>query len=117
VVDDEEDVRQAICDILAFAGCEPVGASNGREALERLRERDFDLVVTDLQMPIMDGWQLIAAIRRDPDRAQLPIVVVSAETERPVPTTYVLNKPFEIRSLILLIGRVIALPRSMNSAA
>ena len=62
VVDDDEDVRESICDVLAMAGHRSVGAADGRAALELLHTRRFDLIVTDLQMPGMDGWQLLSAL-------------------------------------------------------
>jgi CheY-like chemotaxis protein len=93
---------------LSLAGYETVLAGNGRDALALLRQRDFDLVVTDLKMPLLDGWQLIEAIRRDPRLAHLPICVVSAEPDGPVPSMARVRKPFDLRTLIRVVARLLA---------
>jgi PAS domain S-box-containing protein len=63
VVDDDELVREAIAGMLASAGHHVVQASDGREALAKLERNHFDLVVTDLAMPEMDGWALASEVR------------------------------------------------------
>jgi len=70
VVDDEEVVRQTLCRMLGLLGYETADAADGAEAVARYQEpgRDFDLVIVDLVMPKMDGWQCCRALREiDPD--------------------------------------------------
>lgn len=82
VVDDSAMMRQLIalamqktlCDVLVSE------AANGREALERIRTQRFDLVLTDMQMPEMDGRQLIEAVRQLPG-SKLPIIVITTKGE------------------------------------
>lgn len=52
-------------------------AQNGAEGLEKLRDEPFDLVVVDLEMPVMNGFQMIRAIRSDPTLRHLPVVIVT----------------------------------------
>lgn len=52
-------------------------AQNGAEGLEKLRSEPFDVVVIDLDMPVMNGFQMIRAIRSDPDLRHLPVVIVT----------------------------------------
>jgi two-component system chemotaxis sensor kinase CheA len=79
VVDDQFTVRELQRSILRASGYRVEVACDGREALEALGAKgDFDIVVTDLQMPEMDGLELLAAIRSDPQRASLPVVVVTS---------------------------------------
>jgi two-component system chemotaxis sensor kinase CheA len=79
VVDDQFTVRELQRSILRAAGYRVEVACDGREALEALGAKgDFDIVVTDLQMPEMDGLALLGAIRADPDCASLPVVVVTS---------------------------------------
>ncbi len=79
VVDDQFTVRELQRSILRASGYRVEVACDGREALDALGAADdFDLVVTDLQMPEMDGLELLAAIRADPDRSSLPVVVVTS---------------------------------------
>ncbi|HWY89965.1 MAG TPA: response regulator [Solirubrobacteraceae bacterium] len=79
VVDDQFTVRELQRSILRAAGYRVEVACDGREALDALGARgDFDIVVTDLQMPEMDGLELLGAIRADPDRSSLPVIVVTS---------------------------------------
>jgi len=79
VVDDQFTVRELQRSILHASGYRVEVACDGREALDALgAEGDFDLVVTDLQMPEMDGLELLGAIRADPDHSSLPVVVVTS---------------------------------------
>jgi two-component system chemotaxis sensor kinase CheA len=79
VVDDQFTVRELQRSILRASGYRVEVACDGREALDALSaEDDFDLVVTDLQMPEMDGLELLGAIRADPDRTSLPVIVVTS---------------------------------------
>lgn len=64
VVDDDDSVRKSVVEILSSAGAEVDQASNGREALERLRSNDFELVLSDVVMPEMDGYDLLLEIRK-----------------------------------------------------
>jgi two-component system, chemotaxis family, sensor kinase CheA len=79
VVDDQLTVRELQRGILGAAGYRVQTACDGREALAALNSQgDFDIVVTDLQMPEMDGLALLAAIRADPDRSSLPVIIVTS---------------------------------------
>jgi two-component system NtrC family sensor kinase len=70
VVDDEEEIRGMLAEILALDGHQVEQAANGREALARLAERRFDLVISDLLMPALDGPRLYERLRQDdPDMA------------------------------------------------
>jgi two-component system chemotaxis sensor kinase CheA len=79
VVDDQFTVRELQRSILRASGYRVEVACDGREALRALGAADdFELVVTDLQMPEMDGLALLGAIRADPGRASLPVIVVTS---------------------------------------
>jgi CheY-like chemotaxis protein len=117
VVDDDEDVRESICDVLAIAGHSSVGAADGRAALELLHTRRFDLIVTDLQMPGMDGWQLLSALEATGVLASIPVCVVSAEAQAPGRATRFLKKPFDLVALLEMVTEVFARPRCHRCAA
>ncbi len=82
VVDDSRLSRESIARILLSAGYQAVTAEDGWDAFELLSERRFDAVVTDLEMPRMDGFELTTRIRHDATLRGLPIVVVSSRTAR-----------------------------------
>lgn len=82
VVDDSMLIRHAVCRYLEERGCHVESATNGEEALEMLRGLRPDIIVTDLQMPKMDGYELIRKLRAEPQTATVPIVVLAAATAK-----------------------------------
>lgn len=78
LVEDNEINRELAIELLAQQGIKVVIAVNGKEALERLAENDFDLVLMDCQMPVMDGYQATQEIRQMPQYASLPIIAMTA---------------------------------------
>jgi len=82
IVDDSAVVRAMILKTLRMAGI-PIGdvqqAANGREGLDALEDHWIDLVFADINMPVMDGEEMINEIRKQPEWEELPIVVVSTE--------------------------------------
>ncbi len=80
VVDDYSDLRTAVATLLQGNGYEVVEASNGKEALSKLCQHAPDLVVLDLEMPVMDGWQFRAEQRRlaDARLAAIPVLLFTA---------------------------------------
>ena len=82
VVDDSRLAREAGARLLAVAGYPSVPAEDGWEAWEILGERRFDAVVTALEMPRLDGFQLISRIRREATLRGLPIIVLSSRTSQ-----------------------------------
>jgi signal transduction histidine kinase/DNA-binding response OmpR family regulator len=79
IVDDDPDARKLTGRLLRKAGWKVVEANNGRVALQRVAEHSPDLIIVDLMMPEMDGFDLIDALRRNPDTHSTPIVVVTAK--------------------------------------
>ena len=81
VVDDYPAIRKTIKDLLAGLGLDVAEAENGLVALEALKRRPFDLVVSDLVMPEMDGFELTEAIRGSAGLRRIPIVIVSTHDD------------------------------------
>jgi CheY-like chemotaxis protein len=79
VVDDDEDVREALIELLAVAGIGTLAAGDGRAALALLEGGARpDLIILDIMMPEMNGPAVLERIRRHPELAKLPVVVLSA---------------------------------------
>jgi CheY-like chemotaxis protein len=78
VVEDEFDSAQMVWKILNFHGIHVHVAHNGSECLEMLNHIKPTLIVTDLAMPGMDGWEMLAAIRSNPETKHIPVVAVTA---------------------------------------
>jgi CheY-like chemotaxis protein len=75
VVDDSQNIREMLEDFLDFEGHQPVLAKDGREALKLFSEQDFDLVITDLGMPGMSGWDLSRQIKQK--NPETPIIIIT----------------------------------------
>ena len=99
VVDDDEDIRDALRETLERHAFHVLLAHDGRDALVALRAFAIDLIVLDLSMPGMSGWQLLDARSREPRLAEIPVVVATAVRDLgTLPTdsrvTAILRKPF-----------------------
>lgn len=78
IVDDDPVVRDMIALILEDGGFHPVTARHGQEALECLHQQPPHLVISDLAMPVLDGWGLYAAMQANPHYQHIPFVVMSS---------------------------------------
>jgi CheY-like chemotaxis protein len=112
VVDDYEPLRRAIVREFQQQGCETAEASGGFEALRLIKERSYDVVLTDLRMAEGDGIALLAGISASGDDAP-PVIMMSAfcdlsETEsRFAGAETLISKPFEKRALVAAVERVL----------
>jgi two-component system chemotaxis response regulator CheY len=80
VVEDSETMRSMLAESLArMPGMQVVEAENGLAGIRALATQQFDLVVTDINMPVMDGLKLVRHIRRDPKHEKTPIVIITTE--------------------------------------
>lgn len=112
VVDDERGVNDLVCDALRLAGYETVPARDGREALQVLREAAVDLVVLDVNMPVLDGFSVLRQMRETGDAT--PVVILTAR-QGPDDVRIgfesgaddFVRKPFGIEELALRVGAVL----------
>ena len=79
VVDDSMLIRHTVCRYLEEQGFQVESATNGADALEMLNSIEPDMIITDLQMPRMDGRQLIDALKARPATANIPIVILAGK--------------------------------------
>lgn len=117
LVDDEEDFCTLLkCNLEMSGEFEVSTAFSGREALRKLQETDFDLVITDYKMPEMDGSALLDAIREK--RPQIPVVMITASLEQAWQAQTVLkpkvdgwfSKPFQHEELCRIIKEILDRP-------
>ena len=78
VVEDQEDNRQILRDLLGNAGYELTEAENGEEATAAVAQRRPDLILMDIQLPVMDGYEATRRIRTNPDLKSVPIIAVTS---------------------------------------
>jgi CheY-like chemotaxis protein len=102
VVEDDEDAREALVALLQMKGYRAVPAGNGKEALDYLRKAPVpDLIILDLWMPVMDGWEFRAEQIKDPRLKRVPVIVVTALSDRAdVDANEVIIKPVDVDRLL-----------------
>jgi len=113
-VDDSPSIRQMVRLTLTRAGHAVVEAGNGAEGLARVREQQFDLVITDLNMPVMNGLDMITALRGLPNARGVPIVFLTTESDpalkqraKAAGATAWITKPFTADQLLSLAGKLV----------
>lgn len=114
VIENEVSNRLLIERVLSTRGYRCISASNGRDALEMLDRERVDLVLTDLSMPVLDGYQTTQLIRARPGMQNVPIVAVTAfalndegEAAKQIGCTEYLTKPFKPRQLLEVVERLL----------
>lgn len=107
LVDDEPDNVEVLAETLEFNGISVQFANNGLQGLEALQHMQATLILLDLSMPVMDGWQALRRIKADPNFCNIPVVAISAhaihgDKERALAAGFdgYLTKPVNVRNLI-----------------
>ncbi|HMK61716.1 MAG TPA: response regulator [Dissulfurispiraceae bacterium] len=114
VVDDSASMRQLVTFALKSAGYDVIAAVHGRDGVEKLKASKVDMVVTDLNMPEMDGIELIKNVRGNPSSKFTPIVMLTTESQenkkqegKQAGASGWLVKPFKPEELVGLIKKFI----------
>lgn len=107
LIDDDPNLILLVKDYLEFRGYEVVTAENGREALEVLESEVPDMIICDVMMPEMDGYQLVSNIRQDPKTSWIPVLFLSAKGQSQdrvkglnIGADVYMVKPFEPEELV-----------------
>ncbi len=80
VVEDSPTMRQLISfSLKRFEGCDIVEAVDGVDALKKLSKHNVDMILTDINMPVMDGLKLVKLVREDDELKELPIIIITTE--------------------------------------
>ena len=77
LVDDYPDAREMYSEYLKFSGFDVVEAANGLEALQRALDHTPDIILMDLSLPVMDGWEATRRLKADPRTASIPVVALT----------------------------------------
>ena len=108
IVEDDRDAREILTAVLGRAGYTTATAKNGKEALRKLKQFSPQLILLDLRMPEMDGWELDRLMKLDPVLRKIPVVVISAfarlESSRSgLDAAAWFQKPIDLRALLDLV--------------
>ena len=107
VVDDEASIRHTITSILRYSAHTCHEAQDGQAGLDLARRQPFDLIITDIMMPRLNGLQMLQALKTDPLTAHIPVLIISATIDDPIRDQALrlgahnfILKPFTLRQLI-----------------
>jgi DNA-binding response OmpR family regulator len=104
VVDDDQDIRESLAQILTEEGFDVTSACNGAEALAEIARKTPDVMLLDLMMPVLNGWEVLETLRLRGTHPRLPVVVLSA-LEAEGATDYI-QKPIRLPKLLALIETI-----------
>jgi two-component system cell cycle response regulator DivK len=114
VVEDTEDNRQILRDLLGMAGYEMVEAHDGAEGVAKAAEHKPDLILMDIQMPVMDGYEATRRIKADPALKSIPIVAVTSyalsgdeEKTRAAGCDAYIAKPYSPRQMLAKVREIL----------
>jgi DNA-binding response OmpR family regulator len=121
-VDDERDLVQCAEVFLKDAGYEFEGAYDGMQAMQKVKESKFDLIVLDVQMPRLTGWDVLLMLQEDPATADIPVLMLTARSQDQdkargweLGCTWYHTKPFEFDDLLMIISRILSETSGDNS--
>jgi two-component system, cell cycle response regulator DivK len=117
VVEDQEDNRQILRDLLGSTGFRMIEAHDGEQALTMARSERPNLILMDIQLPILDGYEATRSIKRDPDLKHIPVIAVTSyalsgdeERARAAGCDGYVAKPYSPRHLLAQIGQFLERP-------
>lgn len=117
VADDSSTVRKFVSFSLALENFQIITAVDGMDALEKISRNSVDLAIVDLNMPNMDGFELIRAIRNSSDLKTLPVIILSSETSekckqlgKDAGADAYLEKPFNANKIKYQVSKFLNLP-------
>jgi CheY-like chemotaxis protein len=123
VVEDHEFAREAVAALLSSMGYDVVEAENGRDALAAMAKGPLpDVILLDLMMPIMDGWEFMKRQRRDWRLCTIPTIVVTGVASHDprcleMPVVRFLRKPYTAEQLIAAIDAEVSVPEAARQTA
>jgi DNA-binding response OmpR family regulator len=115
IVDDEEDIVNLVRLILEDAGYQVGIVTDGRDAMQKLENEKFDLILLDIMMPFISGWEVLEEMRSHEKTRSVPVALLTArasprEDNQPHPTDYCdyITKPFEPDDLLRRIRQILS---------
>lgn len=110
LAEDDLEIRDIVQELLEEKGYDVIPARTGKQALDFLSldpRSPPDLVILDLMMPIVTGWQVLEAIQHDPMLSKVPVVILTAMSQdRPTGAAAFLRKPFQVEALLETVQRL-----------
>jgi len=106
IIEDNKDIRENIDELLQLSNFEVVTANNGQEGVEVIQKEKPDLILCDVHMPVMNGYQVLEAVKSKPETAKIPFVFITSSSQKKAIEKGVLSgadsylvKPFQMEEL------------------
>jgi CheY-like chemotaxis protein len=106
IVEDERDLREMLAEVMVMEGYHVATARNGREALELMSSAPPAIVLLDLMMPVMNGWEVLEHLQRHDSLREIPVIVLSAHPIHPE-GVLTLPKPYKLDVLLGTVQRLL----------
>jgi CheY-like chemotaxis protein len=109
IIEDDQEIREALEEILRFEGYEVGSVKNGKEGLDYLHKASApSVILLDMMMPVMNGYQFLAAYQEEPSFSGIPVIVLSADNAledklKQFQVRFFLKKPIELERLLELV--------------
>ena len=123
VIEDQEDVRENIVELLELSSYDVMAAANGKEGVKMALDSPPDLVLCDIMMPVMDGYEVLYLLSKNPDTSSLPFIFLTAKAEKQdfrkgmnLGADDYITKPFEEMDLLGAIERRLSKYASVSKA-
>jgi len=114
VVDDSETIRQHVADALTRVGFQVIEASDGAAGLQRTEQHDFSMIILDVNMPLLNGLEMLERLKQDPKTAGIPVLMLTTEAQRSMIDRARQNgakawliKPIKVESLVSTVNKVL----------
>ena len=114
IVDDAVSIRGLASMTLENSGYNVIEARDGKDALSKISMEKINMVITDINMPVMDGIELIRAMKANPQHKFIPVVILTKETEpefkqqgREAGAKAWINKPFKPKAILSVVQKII----------
>jgi len=114
IVDDDPDIRESVKEVMEVTGYKTVVAENGKDALKKLSKMKADLILLDIMMPEMDGWDTCAAIKTNKKTENVPVVFLTAKTDAmsknmgSLGSDDYIEKPFDMDNLVSRVKKALS---------
>ena len=114
VVDDSETIRQHVAEALTRAGFHVFEAGDGQAGLQRVAQHEFSLIILDVNMPLLNGLEMLERLKQDPQSADIPVLMLTTEAQRSMIERARRNgakawliKPIKVESLLSTVSKVL----------
>jgi DNA-binding response OmpR family regulator len=121
IVDDDDEVARTLQSMIERHGFETIRAENGLVALSKIQAERPDVILLDIVMPVMDGFEFLSVLRKMPEAQSIPVIVLSVRSDDATVSaawhrgaTLYLPKPFSSRELMTVLRRVVAVADEMK---